>query len=299
MKLNRLTLNDKEAFCRYLEKREHELAAYSFENIYIWKELFEIEWGVINDSLCVFFTDKIGSFLYLAPLAAKNDPVAIEEAFSILDKRNKNKEVSRIENAEECDVQFYMSLGYKCRQKSSDYLCLRNQISEMRGDKFKSKRSCVNYFRKHNAFEYLPFSSKYKDECLGLYELWMRQRMSANSDLFYRAMLQDSFNSLRVALDNYKGLSLSGRIVKVNNALKAFTFGFRLNRQTFCLLYEIADRSVKGLAQFIFARFCSELKEYKYVNIMDDSGLENLKKVKLSYHPARLIPAYIIKRDAR
>jgi hypothetical protein len=30
---------------------------------------------------------------------------------------------------------------------------------------------------------------------------------------------------------------------------------------------------------------------------MDDSGLDNLEKVKLSYHPVKLIPAYIITRN--
>jgi hypothetical protein len=30
---------------------------------------------------------------------------------------------------------------------------------------------------------------------------------------------------------------------------------------------------------------------------MDDSGLENLKKVKLAYKPVQLIPAYIAKKN--
>jgi hypothetical protein len=61
-------------------------------------------------------------------------------------------------------------------------------------------------------------------------------------------------------------------------------------------LYEITDLSIKGLAQFIFRAFAEELKNYRYLNIMDDSGLANLKKVKLSYHPERLVPAYIARR---
>ncbi|MCM8780616.1 MAG: hypothetical protein NC908_01655 [Candidatus Omnitrophica bacterium] len=75
--------------------------------------------------------------------------------------------------------------------------------------------------------------------------------------------------------------------------IKAFTFGFGLSPDTFCILYEITDLSIKGLAQFIFRQFVCELKKYRYINIMDDSGLDNLKQVKFSYHPRRLIPAYI------
>ena len=85
----------------------------------------------------------------------------------------------------------------------------------------------------------------------------------------------------------------------LNKEIKAFSFGYRLNCNTFCILYEITDLGIKGLAQFIFRRFSQELKGYKYINIMDDSGLENLRKTKLAYKPARLISAYIINRDDR
>jgi len=77
----------------------------------------------------------------------------------------------------------------------------------------------------------------------------------------------------------------------------AFTFGFKLNKDTFCILYEITDLSIKGLSQFIFRQFCSELKNHRYINIMDDSGLVNLKRVKLSYHPQRTIPSYTVTRE--
>ena len=109
-------------------------------------------------------------------------------------------------------------------------------------------------------------------------------------------MLGDSGACLKELLDNYKGLDFTGRVVKINNAIKAFTFGFALNADTFCIFFEITDLSTKGLAQFIFCDFCRSLTGYKYINIMDDSGLENLKKVKLSYHPVKIIPAYIATR---
>jgi hypothetical protein len=63
--------------------------------------------------------------------------------------------------------------------------------------------------------------------------------------------------------------------------------------ETFCILYEITDLGIKGLAQFIFRRYCQELKDYKFINIMDDSGLENLRRTKLAYKPVRQVRAFI------
>lgn len=296
MRPNRLILKDKDLFDRFLRLATHELSVFAFENIYIWKYFFDIYWAIIRDNLCIFFKDKMGCFLYLPPLASSKDPGVIREVFRIMDKSNHHKDISRIENVEEKDLPFYRDLGYECIYKSADYVCKRTDLVQLKGNKFKSKRACFNYFLKHHQFEYLPFSLRHRDDCLKLYDLWMRERKSNIKDTVYQGMLGDSRICLKILLDSYQDLDFVGRIVKINKKIKAFTLGFQLNPDTFCILYEITDLTVKGLAQFIFRSICSELKDYKYINIMDDSGLENLKKVKLSYHPFRLIPNYIVKR---
>jgi hypothetical protein len=297
MKLNKLSIKDKPIFKRYLSLSEHNLSVYAFENIYLWKGLYDIYWTIIADSLCVFFKDKIGGFLYLSPLARKIRPAAIQEVFKIMDGFNQNKSVSRIENVEEKEISFYQHLGYCCSYKSADYLCKRQDLVRLKGNKFKSFRASVNYFLKHYTFKYLPFSLKHRNACLELYHLWMQERKSKFvKDLLYQSMLEDSLNCLKILLKDYSNLDCIGKQVIVDGRLKAFTFGFKLNAKTFCILYEIVDLSIKGLAQFIFRQFCAELKDYQYINTMDDSGLENLKKVKLAYHPIRLIPTYIITR---
>ncbi len=294
MKLKFLTLKDKKIFHNFLSLKSHELSVYVFENIYIWKKLFDIRWAVIEDSLCVFFQDKIGAFLYLSPL--NKNALAIEASFRIMDRININKDVSRIENVEEEGLDFYRRLGYDCQSKSHDYLYKRIDLALLSGNRFKSKRASLNYFIKHYEYEYLPFNSKYAGPCLRLYDYWMSERRQNSSEYLYRCMLEDSKNCLEILLKDYKHLDLIGRVIKINNAIKAFTFGYKLNKDTFCILYEVADLSFKGIAQFIFYKFASELGGYKHINIMDDSGLENLKRVKLSYHPAQLIPSYIVRR---
>jgi hypothetical protein len=294
--LNRLSLKDKKIFTKYLAQRESELSVYAFANIYIWKDLFDIYWEIFDDNLCIFFKDKIGCFLYLSPLGKNRNPEIIKKIFLVLDNSNKNKDFSHLENIEEKDLSFYQRLGYVTKIKSYDYLCLREDLVGLGGNRLKSKRASYNYFIKHYKSEYLPFSLRYKNECLKLYQVWMEEKKNKIKDLIYQGMLEDSKNCLKILLRDYRHLDIAGRVVKIDKEIKGFTFGFKLNKDTFCILYEITDLSIKGLAQFIFRRFCAELKDFKFINIMDDSGLENLKKTKLSYQPIRLIPSFMVKR---
>lgn len=295
--LKKISLKDKETFNSFLSLARHELSVYAFENIYIWKGLFDIYWCLIDGSLCVFFQDTIGTFLYLPPLGKKISHKAVEGAFQVMDGFNKNKEISRIENLEEQDLKSYQELGFKPIPKSVDYVCSQKELADLKGAKFKSKRACYNCFTKHSEFEYLPFSKKDGPACLKLYALWARQRKTKSKDKIYQGMISDSQTCLKILLEDYPRLNITGRVVKAGSRFCAFTFGFPVNPDTFCVLYEITDLSVNGLAQFIFREFCREMKDYKYINIMDDSGLENLKAVKLSYHPVKLVPAYIVNKN--
>ncbi len=299
MKLNKLSLGDQKLFNRYLGRLNRELAAFAFANIYIWRPLYEIDWVVIRNRLCIFFSDAVGCFMYLPPLGAPADPEVARQAFAIMDKVNKNRDISRIENIPEAQLNDYRDLGYVCRQKYPDYLCLRSDIAQLKGNKFKSQRAACNYFTKHYDYDWRSLRLADRSDCLGLFDCWVKDRRAHCRDDAYVYMLQDSRKVIREALASYKPLHLEGMVVRVDQKIRGFSFGYKLNPHTFCVLYEITDLGIKGLAQFIFRQFSQVLKDYKYLNIMDDSGLENLRKTKLAYKPAQLVPAYIATRDDR
>ncbi|MDD5282151.1 MAG: phosphatidylglycerol lysyltransferase domain-containing protein [Candidatus Omnitrophica bacterium] len=297
MKLNKLTLRDQGLFNKHLAFARHELASFSFANTYIWRAIFDIQWTLVENSLCVFFRDKVGCFMYLPPLGEKPCLLAIKQSFVIMDGINKNKDISRIENIGQEDLEYYRASGYLCRQKYPDYLCSRSELANLRGNKFKSQRASYNYFIKHYNFEVSTLKLKDEAGCLSLFDNWIEERKAHCDEDFYCGMLEDNRKVIKEALSNYEQLDLKGITVKVDENIKGFTFGYKLNNDTFCILYEVTDLSIKGLAQFIFCKFSGGLKNYNYINIMDDSGLDNLRKVKLSYKPERLITAYIATRD--
>jgi hypothetical protein len=96
-------------------------------------------------------------------------------------------------------------------------------------------------------------------------------------------------------LVHYRELGLVGRVVRLGATVRGYTFGYRRSASVFCVLLEVADRTIPGLAQFMFRELCREAtgEGYEFINTMDDSGLPGLARSKRAYHPVRLVPSFI------
>jgi len=82
------------------------------------------------------------------------------------------------------------------------------------------------------------------------------------------------------------------KVVEVGGRIMAFSSGFPVNESIFCINFEIADLNFKGIAAFIFREFAKSLTAYPEINMMDDSGLENIRQTKMLYRPVRTVVAY-------
>lgn len=293
LKLKPLRLRDKPMLQRYLGARSHRLAVYAAANIYIWQGLFRIYWALIDGALCVFFRDAWGYFLYLPPLAAKPQPGAALKALAWMDRVNSNPTVSRIENIEETEVGLLRDHGLQCSLKSCDYLYLRSDMVNLAGDRFKSKRADCNYFSKHVSCSWRAYKRRDKAACAALYDTWAQERAAAHSDPLYRGMLKDSRNSFVRMLASLRDLHCQGRVLFQGSTLLACTFGCPVSQEMFCVVFEVCRPGVRGLSQYVFRRFCADLEGYALINAMDDSGLENLRRVKRSYRPCEEVNSYI------
>ncbi|MFC1658768.1 DUF2156 domain-containing protein [Candidatus Omnitrophota bacterium] len=296
MRLRELRLQEDRIFKRFLKPDEYHLSAYHTASIFIWKKLFRISYVILDGSLCIFFQDRHSCFMHLPPLGQGICPGVINKCFAIMDKLNKNNQISRIENVEERDLAFFRKLGYVYYAKPADYLYNREDILSFRGRRFKSKRADYNYFVKHHDFKFRPYCREDKVACLDLYLRWSDERKRRFSDSLYRAMLEDNYSCQELALENFLRLGLIGYVVEIKDKLSAYSCGFRLNSEIFCVLSEVCSLGYRGISQYIFSEFCRCLTGFRYINAMDDSGLVNLRRVKLSYRPARLIDNYIIQR---
>ncbi len=228
----------------------------------------------------------------------------IREAYEFMLEANRNPQIARIENVPQEMLPFLLGQHLEGRGpsyppdtavvKETEFLYETQALAQLKGNRYKSKRHAYNAFvaRYPNA-NLSRYSPADRAECLALYDTWQESRVAKCSDAIYRAMLEDSRCAHRIGLAHADALGLIGRVVKINGHIRGWTFGYPLNADTFCILFEVADLAIKGLAQFIYREFARELANaYRWLNAMGDSGLANLKRVKRSYHPARLILSY-------
>ncbi|MCT7548355.1 phosphatidylglycerol lysyltransferase domain-containing protein [Aliarcobacter butzleri] len=98
-------------------------------------------------------------------------------------------------------------------------------------------------------------------------------------------------------INNYDSLDVIGLVIYIDDEIKGFTVGEKINETTASVIIEKTDFEVLGCAQFIFREFTKILKDkysVEYINVGDDMGFENLKKVKMSYRPKKIVPKYVI-----
>ncbi len=234
--------------------------------------------------------------MYFPPLGGAPKKRTLDACFKIMDRINSNPEVSRIENIDKADLAGFVRLGYKHYPKPADYYYLRVKICGLKGNPYKSQRWAYNYFMRNNSAEFSGFGNKDKKAAFELCRKWKDIRKSTSSEKLYQWMIEDNYLAQKQAIKNFDKIGLQGYKIKINGKLCAYTLGFRLNKQTFCILCETCDLSYKGISVFIFREFAKMLGGYRYVNVMDDSGLDRLHKIKLAYHPQGMVENYIITR---
>lgn len=311
MRLSPLTLDQKPLFDQYCSQSNLPLSSYAFASHFIWKDFFDFFYVIcrtkeLNDNaafteyLCIFAKQGDDYFLPILPIPCRincpNYIKIVHDVYKYILTSNRNPEIARIENVPDDCLTVFRKEGFNFIQKETEYIYRTRDLYQLKGNRYKQQRNSYNaLLAKYNAIRYEPYQSMDQDACLELYERWRKTRAEKYDDVIYQALLDDSKSAHRIGITHAQALDLVGRVVKIDGELCAYTFGYALNSDTFCILFEISDLHIKGLSQYIYREFCKELSSsYKWINAMSDSGLENIKRVKLSYHPKQFIQSYNI-----
>ncbi len=313
--LKPFTMETKAVLESYLTKLEVAISDYTFAANYIWLANSSGFYAVINRCFCLFVMTGGELTMLLPPLGKKKDiTAAMISCFEIMNANNSSPYYARIDyvqssmieefiqDADEAESMFEMLEHYLVEKKLVDYVYEADRLIELRGNSYHTKRTEINKFVKSypdHRIEVLD-TAKHHEEILALFNKWVADRLrympKEEGELFLEGIHQERYAVKRM-LTAYDALNLVGLVIYINGELKGFTAGERINEDTASVIIEKTDFEIMGCAQFIFREFSKMLKEHygiRYINVGDDMGFENLRKVKMSYRPYKLVPKYTI-----
>ncbi len=168
-----------------------------------------------------------------------------------------------------------------------DYIYLREDLANLSGKKYHSKRNHISAFSKKFDWEYREITKENVSDVLECANQWYFE----NRDRFDKYM-QCEKDGIDLMLSNMELLEIRGGAIYVGDKVVAFTLGSPINLEMFDIHIEKALSDYAGAYTVINREFAKTLTDYKYINREDDLGIEGLRKAKLSYKPHILLKKY-------
>ncbi|OQW35397.1 MAG: hypothetical protein A4E19_01090 [Nitrospira sp. SG-bin1] len=301
-RLRPLTLSDASAFTKALERARvigpDTPAAFAFPYHYIWTSVLPHWWMECDHTVFLFADSPDGWFMPLPPLGDGPLHRTVEQAFAMMRSWNGSSSVSRVENVTESQRQLLECDRIQFRRKEGDYLYSAKELVALSGDRYKSQRALCNRAAREQAITSESYRPDHRSECMRLYRRWAEQKRQGDLDHMGKLLLEDAEMAHGLVFQEYERMGLSGTVVRVNGDIAAYTFGYRLTPQTWCILLEVADRSIPGLAQWVFRETCraAVAQGAAQINTLDDAGLPGLRAAKLAYRPSVVLDTWVITR---
>ncbi len=178
----------------------------------------------------------------------------------------------------------------RCDRDFSDYVYNINDLADLRGRKFHSKRNHYNRFCENNPDRIIePICEANLGEVMEMADRWYTERLqdSPDSDFEMEQM------ALAKAFGSFAELEMDGLIIKIGGEIVAMTMGSRTSKNTIDVHFEKALKTADGAYAAINCEFARYLRakypEIEYLNREEDMGIEGLRKAKESYRPHHMV----------
>lgn len=169
----------------------------------------------------------------------------------------------------------------------TDYIYNIEKFRNYAGRKLHSKKNLLNQF----IYNYTPSMERFTKEnihiALDLLDMWQSESGIKKNETDYTPCVE--------AIENFEELKLCGGIFKADEKPAGFLIGEEINSEMYGIHFAKGLKSIKGISQYMFSQ-CSEIHigMYKYINLEQDMGKENLRITKSSYLPDTMAKKYRI-----
>lgn len=284
----KIELEDLKQIRSFLLQSNQKACEFSAGNNILWDFNKELEFAILREQLVYRMIDDvyIGFFI---PDMQKDSRELIESLRKMAQDESKKMYLGIMthEMAQNVESLFPNTFKISFDRDHSDYLYQVQDMAQLKGKKFHRKKNHLNSFMKNYEFVYEKIEASNIEECRKMKNRWLVEKEEKTESMLLEAGAVD------VALDHYQEFDFLGGLIRIDGVVEAFTFGERLNQDTFLIHVEKASDRFRGLYTAISQQFALyELAEYTFVNREEDMGIEGLRQSKLSFYPIEIYDKY-------
>jgi hypothetical protein len=303
LRLYPLTIDTKPLFDHYVSTQQFVTADLSFANNFIWLTHMSAFYQVVEECFCLFSLSGERLNMLLPPIGASEQQTgALEQCFAAMEAYNGPSHEGLIDFAQgDWAALLQHDSRWRLEPHHPDYLYRTSDLIELRGNNYKSKRGEINQFLRHypQATTETLCPARHADGVRELLHHWLRARLQhaegeVLADLLASTELERQ--GIERALCHFEALGLSGLSLIIDGRIEGFTFGERVNPRVASILVEKSNFAISGAAQYLFREFCTRFTDCDFINVGDDLGLENMRRVKMSYRPVMFGEKYTLRR---
>ncbi len=282
-----IKLEDKPLFDSYFAKYQPEISEFTFTNLFAWRHSKKHEFCEFEGHLVISFSEE-GKKRFYQPVG-ENPAEIITKLLGTYPESS----FERVEKMVAEKLQGHPGLVVEEQRGMFDYVYGLTDMKELRGRKYEHKRNFLKQFGR-NSPRICTLNDKTSHKYAKLQEKWYNMRRKGEGDDELKAENQ----AIMEVLNNYKALGVGGVCIFIGDEIEAFAIGERLNDTTYVEHFEKADSNYTGAYQYLLNEFSKSIPEsFAYLNREQDLGIEGLRKAKLSYHPAKLVEKYKIRKS--
>ncbi len=297
-----LRLEDRRLLQPIFEEIQPEISDRCFTNLFMWQRFYDIQVSRMEGAVVLFCSS--GSTpekqFFFPPLGRYPVRETLQACFDFMERTGARPIIRRApEDFVRRHARELEAFHVEQDPDISDYVYRAEDLINLRGRRYNGQRNFISRFKKR--FEYVveEMGPSNVEECMEFCSAWCSQRLEAferrgmpeAATVFLKAETRATQRMLR----HFSELGLTGMLVRIQGAVAGITVGELLNRETAVIHVEKCDHSYLGISQFISQEFSKRYwSRCRFINRMEDLGIETLKKAKIALGPHHMALKYNI-----
>ena len=261
------------------------LSEYCFANLYFFRNTHQYK--LISEDRDTFLSGiSYDGKRYLMPLRdLKENPDYLQKIMIIGQKEGYDMLFPIPESWLPLFDKFSLASDYL--EQDSDYLYASEKMQNYPGRNLHKKRNLLKQYCQNYKACLKPLTEENVHEPLELLDIW--QAASTQE------MCDSDYYQCRDALFHRDYFDLKGAVFYADDSPVGFMIGEAVSSEVFTIHFAKGDVSVKGVYQYMFNSFAKEFcKDFNYINLEQDLGIEGLRRTKRSYLPDQMAHKYRI-----